>query len=115
MGLVNYYGNFLPHLASTLKSLYSLLQKSKSFCWGSGQDKAFKEAKKLLTSQNLLVHFGATSELVLSCDASPYELGVVLSHRALDGTDQPIEFVSRTLSKVEQRYAHLDKEGLAIT
>ena len=38
----------------------------------------------------------------------------MLSHRALDGTDQPIAFATRTLSKVEQRYAHLDKEGLAI-
>ena len=68
----------------------------------------------MLTSQNLLVHFDATRELVLSCDASPYGLGAVLSHRALDGMDQPIAFASRTLSKAEQRYAHLDKEGLAI-
>ena len=104
LGLVNYYGKILPHLASTLKPLYSLLQKTKSFCWGPGQDKAFKEAKKLLTSQNLLAHFDATRELVLSCDASPYGLGAVLSHRALDGTDQPIAFASRTLSKAEQRY-----------
>ena len=44
LGLVNYYGKFLPHLASTLKPLYTLLQKTKSFCWGPGQDKAFKEA-----------------------------------------------------------------------
>ena len=116
LGLVNYYyGNFLPHLASTLAPLYSLIQKTKSFHWRPAQDKAFKEAKKLLTSQNLLVHFDATRELVLSCDASPYYgLGAVLSHGAADGTDQPIAFASRTLSKVEQRYAHLDKEELAI-
>ena len=112
--LVNYYGKFLPYLASILAPLYSLLQKTKSIRWGPAQDKAFKEAKKLLISQNLLTHFDTTRELVLTCDASPYGLGAVLSHRASDGTGQPVVFASRTLSKAEQRYAHLDKEGLAI-
>ena len=38
LGLVNYYGKFLPHLASTLTPLYSLLQKAKHFTWGKAQD-----------------------------------------------------------------------------
>ena len=87
LGLVNYYGKFLPHLASTLTPLYSLLQKARYFTWGKAQDKAFKEAKGLLTSQTLLVHFDANRKLVLSCDTSPYGLGAVLSHQEPDGTD----------------------------
>ena len=86
---VNYYGKFLPHLTSTVTFLCNLLQETKGVCWGLAQDKAFKKAKKLLTSQNLLVHFDATRELVLSCVSSPCGLGAVLSHRALDSTDQP--------------------------
>ena len=84
------------HAVTTLTSLCNLLQQTKGFCWGSAQDKAFKKAKKLLTSQNSLVQFDATRELVLSCVASPCGLGAVLSHRALDGTDQP---ASHTVSK----------------
>ena len=101
-------------MANTLASLYSLLQKSKRWSWGAPQQAAFEETKKQLTSQKLLVHFDPSKELLLSCDASPYGIGAVLSHRMPDGTEQPIAFTSRSLSKAELKYAQLDKEGLAI-
>ena len=31
-----------------------------------------------------------------------------------NGTEQPIAFASHSLSKAELKYAHLDKEGIAI-
>ena len=48
LGLVNYYGKFLPSPATTLSPLYSLLQKSQKWCWGRSQAEAFDEVKKLL-------------------------------------------------------------------
>ena len=111
MGLVNYYGKFLPNLASTLAPL---LQKDKHWLWGEAQKKAFDEARKQLTSDKLLVHYDAPKELLLSCDASPYGIGAVLSHCNTRGQENPIVFASCSLSKSEQKYAHLDKEGLGI-
>lgn len=114
LGLINYYAKFLPNLVTTLAPLYQLLQKGKQWSWGEVQTRAFEEAKGQLTSQNLLVHFDNTKELLLSCNASPYGIGAILSHRMEDGSDKPIAFTSRSLSKAEKGYAHLDKEGLAI-
>ena len=114
LGLVNYYGKFLPHLSQTLASLYRLLQKEMLWNWGEEQEKAFQDAKSQLTSECVLVHYDPEKELILACDASPYGVGAVLSHRMEDGQDRPVAFASRSLAPAERNYSQLDKEALAI-
>ena len=111
LGLINYYGKFLPSLATVLSPLYSLLQKAVCWNWGSSQARAFDEVKKLLLSSRVLVH---SLPLILSSDASPYGVGAVLSHLMPNGDERPISFASRTLTETEKKYAQLEKEALAI-
>ena len=114
LGLINYYRKFLPNQATLLAPLYELLRFQRRWSWGAEQEKAFNEAKSSLLSSRALHHYDPDKELVLSCDASPYGVGAVLSHRTNEKTEQPIVFASRSLSLVERRYSHLDKEALAI-
>ena len=67
-----------------------------------------------MQADSLLVHFDNTKPFVLTCDASPYRIGAVLSHTMKDGSNRSIAFASRTLTVAEKKYAQLEKEGLAI-
>ena len=61
----------------------------------------------------MLSHFDPTKEVILACDARPYGIGVILSHKMPDGTERPVGFSSRTLSSAEKNYSQLEKEGVA--
>jgi len=114
LGLLNYYGKFLLNLSTVLAPLHKLLQSHTRWFWNAEQSKAFKDAKDLLHLPRVLAHYDNSKPLVLSCDASPYGVGAVLSHIMEDNSERPVAFASRTLSKAEKNYAHLEKESLAI-
>lgn len=114
LGLLNYYHRFLPNLSTRLAPLHRLLKKEVKWRWDTEQQRAFDDSKSLMQSGALLVHYEGDKDLILACDASPYGVGAVLSHRMPDGTDRPIGFVSRTLTAAEKNYSQLDKEGLAV-
>lgn len=70
--------------------------------------------KNHLKSSRVLVYFDDKLPLILSVDASPYGVGVVLSHKFPNGDEKPICFASRTLTPVKRKYSQMDKEALAI-
>ena len=114
LGLLNYYGKFIPNLSSILHPLNSLLQQGQRWRWTSECDKAFKSAKKALTSSGVLIHFNPSFPIKLAADASAYGVGAVIAHVQPDGSEKPIAFASRTLSASERNYAQVEKEALAL-
>ena len=113
LGLLSYYGRFLPNLSNVLFPLYRLLRRQTPWTWSKTEEETFQNSKKLLMSSKLLVHFDPSLELILACDASNYGIGAVLALRLPDRSEKPIGFASRTLSETEKRYSQLEKEGLA--
>ena len=113
LGLLSYYSKFLPNLCQEVAPLYRLLRKSTPWKWSQVEQSAFSKSKDLLSSGSVLVHYDVNKEIFLACDASQYGLGVVLSHKMQDGSERPVAFASRTLSKAERNYSQVEKEGLA--
>ena len=113
LGMLTYYGKFIPNLASALYPLYHLLKKDVPWKWGHEQQRAFQTSKDILTSDKFLAHFDPSLPLTLACDASGYGLGAVLAHKMPDGSEKPIGYASRTLTAAERNYSQLEKEGLS--
>ena len=113
LGLLNYYGKFIPRLASVAVPLYHLLKKEAPWRWTSSQEESWKRMKELLSSAEVLCAYNPTLPLTLSCDASPFGVTAVLAHRFPDGSERPVAYASKSLSPAEKNYSLLDKEALA--
>ncbi|UYV63245.1 hypothetical protein LAZ67_2003535 [Cordylochernes scorpioides] len=113
LGLVNFYGKFIPNLPELLKPLHELLHKKRPWVWTKECGEAIDKCKNSITSERVLVPYNATLPLCLATDASQIGVGAVLSH-IIEGQERPIMFASRTLSEAEQNYSQIEKEALAI-
>ena len=114
LGLINYYHRFLPNLSTVIHPLTQRLEKNHQWKWTEQCEIAFHKVKEMITSEQVLTHYDPSLPLRLACDASFVGIGAVLSHVMHDGTERPIAFASRTLTKTEQKYAQIDKEALSI-
>jgi len=114
LGGLNFYHKFLKDISTVLAPLHELLHKGKKWIWGKPQQEAFLCSKKMLQSSQLLIHYDPSLDIIVSCDASPYGLGCVLSHKMPDGSERPVAFASRTLSSAERKYAQVEREALAV-
>ncbi|KAL0193255.1 hypothetical protein M9458_011551 [Cirrhinus mrigala] len=114
LGLLNYYGRFIPNIATLLKPLHKLLCHENNWRWTTECQETFKRAKETLLKSKALTHFDPALPIQLACDASPYGVGAVLSHIMPNGQEKPIAFASRSLSKAETNYAQIEREALSI-
>ena len=114
LGTVNYYGHFIHNLSTKLKPLNNLLKSETKWQWTPECEKTFLEVKQILQSAPILAHYDPKLPVTVACDASPVGIAAVLSHRYSDGSERPVAYASRTLTKAEMKYAQIDREALAI-
>lgn len=114
LGLVNYYGCFLPNQSTMAAPLYRLLRDIVTWEWKQSEQRSFKKCKDLLTDESVLVHYDPNLPLTLACDSSAYGIGAVLQHTMPTGEERPVAYASRTLASAEKKYSQIEKEGLAL-
>ena len=114
LGGAQYYSRFIPNMSTVVEPLNRLRPADSIFHFGDREKRAFDELKALLSSDLVLTVYNPELELKLDTDASSVGLGAVMSHIDENGTERPIEYISRTLTKSERNYSMIEKEALAI-
>jgi RNase H-like domain found in reverse transcriptase/Reverse transcriptase (RNA-dependent DNA polymerase) len=131
LGLVNFFGNYVGHLADKACPLYAVLNgpcwnKKKQrkgykvrtadwdIRWGSEQRQAFLELKDVLASPEFSAPPRDGAERKLVTDASQYGLGVILLQNEVKRGWLPLGFASRKLKVTEVRWTVSEKECAAV-
>lgn len=113
LGLLGYYRKFIRDFAKLTKPLTQCLRKDADLELTPKYIECFETCKNILCNDPVLQYPDFSKNFNLTTDASNIALGAVLSQGKL-GSDKPVCYASRTLSKSEQSYSTIEKELLAI-
>jgi len=72
--------------------------------WGTEQQKAFDELKRVFTMKPVLAAPNLDKEFRVEANASNYVTGRVLSMKCSDELWRPVAFISKSLSNTERNY-----------
>nr|VZI16795.1 unnamed protein product [Spirometra erinaceieuropaei] len=101
--MVNYYHRFLPHAATILQLLNSLLAHSKkTLVMAEETVRSFNDVKATLADTTLFSHPRSDAQLTLMTDASSTAVGAS-RQQTVSGILQPLAFFSKKHSPAETR------------
>ena len=109
LGFIQYLSKFLPSLSDESAPLRKLVEKDTAWHWGRSQEDSFHKLKQLASSTPVLRYYDVRNPVTLSVDASSKGLGAVLLQEG-----KPVAYASRALTSVQQQYAQIENELLAI-
>ena len=111
--MTNFCGaEFIPNYATLTHELRQLTKKKKNtqWSWTERHTECLKNIKESLSRACSLAYFDPNKHTEIHTDASPVGISAVLSQNG-----RIVQFASRALSAVEQRYSQTEREALAIT
>lgn len=114
-GLINYCARFIKNAATLLAPFRELTKRNARWFWTPKHEQALDEVKKALTTE-AMAFFNKDWHTVLTTDASPTGLGVVMSQVNPEDSEcrKIVLYASRGLTPVERKYSQVEREALAL-
>ena len=114
LGMIGYLSKFIPRYSTLTAPLRELTEKNTKFRWGLEQMEAFNQLKSSIASEDVMAYFDPKKPITVRCEASFHEgLSAGLFQKTSKG-NQPVHFISRTMTKTEQRYSQTEKDALCV-
>ena len=113
LGFINFYQKFIQKAAEKGIPLTELTKEDPTWKWEDKHQRAFDKLKKELLKAPLLGYFDPTKRLIIKTDASDHTTAAIISQEIERGL-QPLGFMSKKMTSVEQNYIITEKEMLAI-
>uniref|UniRef100_A0A0K0FPR6 RNA-directed DNA polymerase n=1 Tax=Strongyloides venezuelensis TaxID=75913 RepID=A0A0K0FPR6_STRVS len=114
LGMIIHYAKFIPKLSIIAKPLNKLTKKNKKFIFNDECRHSFEALKNILSSNKVLVLYSNKIPVIFASNASQYGYGAVFKHKFDDGSEKPIEYVSKTFNDSQVNYSQIEKEYCAI-
>ena len=119
LGLVNYFRDHVRDLSTKVYPLQRLIDgytsksRNKPIAYTAEMEALFEEVKFLVSRCQKLYFINDISPIFLETDASDYGIGGYL-YQVIDGVNHTIMFLSKSLTKQQQRWSVPEKECYAI-
>jgi hypothetical protein len=119
LGLAGYFRRHIRGYAELVHPLQELVEdyekrkKMAKLEWDEISSKAFTDTQDAIVNCQTLFFHDQSAPLRVYTDASDYGIGAYLC-QVLDTFEQPIAFISKTLSKAEKKWSVYEKEAFAI-
>jgi len=116
MGMVNYLGHLIPHLADIAVTLTEMAGATATWDWTPIHSKAFNHIKVALSADPAVrpINYHSADQIYLVTDTSLIGTGAWIGQGPSLPTIIPADFHSGTFNLAQENYSTFDKELLAI-
>lgn len=119
VGLGSYFRDHIPNYSTLVHPLSAMLEgyqkkfRKRHLVWTTETSQCFEAVKTAIANCQQLFFRNHDAPIRVYTDASDYGIGAYLC-QVVEGMEQPIGFLSKTLTKTEKRWSVYEKEAYAI-
>jgi len=114
MGKINFVRRSIPNFAFIVKPIHNLLKANQTCVWNKQANKSFLKIKDALSSAPVLATPNFSKDFILHTNATEEAIAAILMQKKLQNDEQPIAFMSQSLSDVAIQYRLIEKHAYAL-
>jgi hypothetical protein len=113
LGKIGFVRRYTPNFAEIVKPITDMLKKGHDLIWSEEAKQAFENIKQALSHSPILASPDYSRDFQIFSFASDHTIACVLLQK-MDGHDQQIAYMSRSLQGSELKYKPMEKHAYAM-